>query len=212
MSVHDGIEVSFQFRFTGGMGSLPSPRRNDPTPRSISVKKWRSRTGGRWLDEFIVDPWSFRQSPNQTIRDREDRTNQVSKLTRSHNIEHRTTATVDNRKRFVAVSVQASGQRISGHRVCLSSLVKDGFMITAAQVAHGQVIHWARCLHRSGLHQGDHTTTIPTFDRPAEHCGISLALVKSEGVNMDRVNVFVSHVTTKKKKQPEWYRYVGHAT
>ena len=81
-------------------------------------------------------------------------------------------------------------------------------MITAAQVARGKVIHWDRFLQRPELLQADYQIVIPTFDRPDELCGNTLALLKDDGINVDRVNIFVSPVVAKKTKQPEWYRYL----
>jgi hypothetical protein len=79
-------------------------------------------------------------------------------------------------------------------------------MITAAQVATGKVPHWDRFLPLDAL-DTDYKIVIPSFDRPAELCGNTLTLLKREGIDMDRVNIFVSPVTAKNKKQPEWYRY-----
>ena len=81
-------------------------------------------------------------------------------------------------------------------------------MITAAQVSTGKILHWDRLLRRVEPHEADYRILIPSFDRPAELCGNTLTLLKSEGINMDRVNIFVSPVTAKDKKQTEWYRYV----
>ena len=82
-------------------------------------------------------------------------------------------------------------------------------MITAAQVARGKVIHWDRFLQRPELLQADYKIVIPTFDRPEELCGNTLALLKDEGINMDRVNVFVSPVVAKNNKQPEKVPILG---
>jgi len=80
-------------------------------------------------------------------------------------------------------------------------------MITAAQVATTKVPHWQSFLRQVKPHDTEYKIVIPSFDRPAELCGNTLTLLKREGIDMDRVNIFVSPVAAKNKKQPEWYRY-----
>ena len=80
---------------------------------------------------------------------------------------------------------------------------RNAAMITAAQIPTGKVPHWERFLRRAEPHDTDYKIVIPSFDRPAELCGNTLTLLKSEGIDVDRVNIFVSPVTATNEKQPQ---------
>ena len=80
--------------------------------------------------------------------------------------------------------------------------------ITAEDAVSGTVKHWQDCLNKASKVNVDFKLVIPSFDRPTELCGNTLALLQREGVPMDKVNIFVSPVTTSPGGTPEWYRYV----
>jgi len=79
--------------------------------------------------------------------------------------------------------------------------------ITAQDAARGTVRHWRDSLNTSGTTDVDFKLVIPSFDRPTALCGTTLSLLRSEGVPMDRVSVFVSPQPASPGGTPEWYRY-----
>ena len=79
--------------------------------------------------------------------------------------------------------------------------------ITAHDATSGTVRHWRDSLDPSGTVDVDFKLVIPSFDRPTALCGTTLSLLRSEGVPMDRVNVFVSPLPASPGGPPEWYRY-----
>ena len=80
--------------------------------------------------------------------------------------------------------------------------------ITAHDVTSGSVTHWQDSLTKTTKSNVEYKLVIPSFDRPTELCGYTLALLRKEGVPLDKVNVFVSPSSAKPGGTPEWYRYV----
>lgn len=99
------------------------------------------------------------------------------------------------------------GQRYRGHSFCAAGDVWHMALITAAHAATGTVTHWETFLAKKSRQPLDFKVIIPSFDRPVELCGTTLALLQRDGVPMERVNIFVSPAAARAGGCPEWYRY-----
>jgi hypothetical protein len=67
--------------------------------------------------------------------------------------------------------------------------------------------HWEHYL--SSKKVCDYRVAIPSFDRPQHLCDVTLTFLKSHGVPMNKVTVFVSPTSPPGSTTPEWFRYLS---